>query len=203
MLSHTDNYLFTYFSVSKSVKTDIHDIITGTKSLKMKAIKKPKKFDMKKMEVPSFLYNVEDNTFSKKTISSSRIDLMNASNMLSSINIKKPQAEIVASNTKNSLFGHSNFVVPSIIVRNLKTFPMMRNQKVDLEDKKADIPNDNKILRITSAGEEYTKLPSVTKILATSMSEEAKAALEKWKQTKIEELGLEGFEKFNRGNIAD
>lgn len=202
-ISQLDNYLYYLFSVSKSTKCDIHDLIIGTKSpIKMKTIKKQKKYDMKTVQVPSFLYSGEDKMFPKETVSSNRINLVDSSSMLSSMNINKPRVEIVASNSKNSLFTHSTFGVPSIIVRNLKMFPMMRNQKVDLEDKKADTPNDNKILRITSTGQEFTKFPSVSKILQTSMSEEAKEALEKWKQKKIEELGLEGFQKFNQGKYC-
>jgi len=45
-------------------------------------------------------------------------------------------------------------------------------------------------------------MPSVTNILNTTMSEKSKAALENWKNSMIEKLGEDGFNKYSRGNIC-
>ncbi|XP_065346671.1 mitochondrial genome maintenance exonuclease 1-like [Cloeon dipterum] len=42
------------------------------------------------------------------------------------------------------------------------------------------------------------KVPSVTKILSATMSESSKAALEKWKANLIAQLGLEGFQEYQK-----
>lgn len=42
-------------------------------------------------------------------------------------------------------------------------------------------------------------LPSVTRILNATMSEQSKAALEKWKNSMIEKLGEDGFNQYTRG----
>lgn len=45
-------------------------------------------------------------------------------------------------------------------------------------------------------------LPSVTNILNSTMSEKSKAALEAWKKNKIEELGEDGFNEYNKGKFS-
>lgn len=44
-----------------------------------------------------------------------------------------------------------------------------------------------------------SNLPSVTRILNATMSEQSKAALEKWKNSMIEKLGEDGFNRYSRG----
>lgn len=44
-------------------------------------------------------------------------------------------------------------------------------------------------------------LPSVTNILNVTMSEQSKAALEKWKKNMIEKLGKDGFNEYSEGKI--
>lgn len=49
---------------------------------------------------------------------------------------------------------------------------------------------------------DYTEVPSVGKILQATMSDGARNALIKWKLTKIEELGEEGFLKLQKENLS-
>ncbi|XP_077290993.1 mitochondrial genome maintenance exonuclease 1-like [Arctopsyche grandis] len=144
--------------------------------------------------------NNADKIFSK-TNRTKFAEKTNTHSVCNPTQLNKPRVEILASNSKNSLFTHPNVGVPSIIIRNFKMFPMMSNQKVDLVDKKPEAVNEDKIIRVTSSGTQFMNFPSVTRVLDQTMSEESRAALEKWKQEKIEELGLEGFEKFNKTQL--
>jgi len=44
------------------------------------------------------------------------------------------------------------------------------------------------------------RIPSVTKVLSDTKSEDDKLVLEKWKQKMILKLGLSGFEEYQKGD---
>lgn len=44
-------------------------------------------------------------------------------------------------------------------------------------------------------------LPSVTNILNVTISEQSKAALERWKKNMIEKLGEDGFNEYSKGKL--
>lgn len=123
------------------------------------------------------------------------------SNIISVCNkLGKHQIEIVTPNVKNGILATSHIGVPSVIIRNLKLFPMISNQRASVASNVSDNePPEDKILKVTPGDSDHKSFPSVTKILSQTMAPEARAALEKWKQDKIAELGVEGFERFNKG----
>lgn len=51
--------------------------------------------------------------------------------------------------------------------------------------------------------EEFDKCsyPSVTSILSETKSESAKFVLERWKRKMVAQLGVEGFEKYQKGTL--
>lgn len=48
----------------------------------------------------------------------------------------------------------------------------------------------------------YNEVPSVGKILQATMSDSARNALMQWKLAKVEELGVDGFEKLQKENLG-
>lgn len=62
--------------------------------------------------------------------------------------------------------------------------------------------SEDKILQIKQHQNDYAQqYPSVTLILNKTMTDESRAALEKWKQERIAEMGQEEFDKFYQGKI--
>lgn len=60
--------------------------------------------------------------------------------------------------------------------------------------------SEDKIVQIKPHHNDYAQqYPSVTLILNKTMTEESRTALEKWKQERISEIGLEEFNKFYQG----
>lgn len=88
--------------------------------------------------------------------------------------------------------------LPEALINYLPQYPLFRQEKkTDFDDVKKDDP---KIMTISSREDKAcAHYPSVTNILSATMSEEAKLVLEKWKLRMIEELGMEGFEKYKSG----
>ncbi|CAK1582586.1 unnamed protein product [Parnassius mnemosyne] len=63
--------------------------------------------------------------------------------------------------------------------------------------------SEDKILQIKQHQNDFAKqYPSVTLILNKTMTDESRAALEKWKQERIAEMGLEEFNKFYEAQMA-
>lgn len=82
--------------------------------------------------------------------------------------------------------------LPDIIVRNIPTFPLFRGKGPHLL-KNQLFEGDE--LQFCDAH----ILPSVTKILSSTMSEASRVALRRWKQKMIADLGEEGFMEFYKG----
>lgn len=60
--------------------------------------------------------------------------------------------------------------------------------------------SEDKILQIKQHQNDFTQqYPSVTLILNKTMTEESRKTLEKWKQERIAEMGLEEFNRFHQG----
>lgn len=60
--------------------------------------------------------------------------------------------------------------------------------------------SEDKIIQIKPRQNDYAQqYPSVTLILNKTMTEDSRTALEKWKQERIAEMGLEEFNKFYQG----
>lgn len=60
--------------------------------------------------------------------------------------------------------------------------------------------SEDKILQIKPHQNDFAKqYPSVTLILNKTMTEDSRAALEKWKKERVAEMGLEAFNKFYEG----
>lgn len=60
--------------------------------------------------------------------------------------------------------------------------------------------SEDKILQIKQHKNDFTEqYPSVTLILNKTMTEESRKLLEKWKQERIAEMGLEEFNRFHQG----
>lgn len=60
--------------------------------------------------------------------------------------------------------------------------------------------SEDKILQIRQHQNDFTQqFPSVTLILNKTMTEESRKTLEKWKQERIAEMGLEEFNRFHQG----
>jgi hypothetical protein len=92
--------------------------------------------------------------------------------------------------------------LPDVIVRNIPTFPLLNESK----SMEWMVPTES-ILNVSSSTEQvnnkrdYLLYPSVSKILNATMSESSRAALKKWRQKMISELGEEGFINHYRGML--
>lgn len=101
------------------------------------------------------------------------------------------------SNTRTCI----NFVGVSLqnnTLRGLKTLAV--NNAAKSSPAQPGYASEDKILQIKQHQNDYAKqYPSVTLILNKTMTEESRAALEKWKQERIAELGQEEFNRFYEG----
>ncbi|GLH10451.1 Mitochondrial genome maintenance exonuclease 1 [Gryllus bimaculatus] len=107
---------------------------------------------------------------------------------------------IVNNIVRSSVFHKSNLRLPNIIVKNLAVFPLENKRKQTLRLSSSSSPilhvsptEDNDLVRTKS--KEY---PSVSRILNATLSDSSRAALQKWKENLIAELGEEGFQKYQR-----
>ncbi|XP_068628411.1 mitochondrial genome maintenance exonuclease 1-like isoform X2 [Battus philenor] len=124
-------------------------------------------------------------------------------------------------NSKNSLTSHQNIkagvsnesakkfsatenvhvLINNSTVRGIKTF-VASNAAISSPAEPGYVSED-KILQIKPHQNDFAKqIPSVTLVLNKTMTEESKAALEKWKQERIAELGQDEFNKFCEAQLA-
>jgi hypothetical protein len=92
--------------------------------------------------------------------------------------------------------------LPDVIIRNIPTFPLLNENKHTEWMAPAE-----SILSISLNNEEvkkrkdYLLYPSVSKVLNATMSDSSRAALKRWRQKMISELGEEGFLNHYRGML--
>ncbi|KAF4526027.1 hypothetical protein B566_EDAN000820, partial [Ephemera danica] len=87
----------------------------------------------------------------------------------------------------------SPLLLPDAVIKKLTSFPMTRKSKSEEKDAEAyDIVSMQK----------RHHLPSVSKILNATMSEGARMALQRWRSKLIEQLGEEGFLRYNQGQMS-
>jgi hypothetical protein len=90
--------------------------------------------------------------------------------------------------------------LPDVIIRNIPNFPLL-NESKDIEQ----MTPAGSILNTSSSTEQFDirkdclLYPSVSKILNATMSDSSRAALKRWRQNMISELGEEGFLSHYRG----
>lgn len=94
-----------------------------------------------------------------------------------------------------------NFVgvlLNNVAARNLSTSTVCNSARSS--PAQTGFASEDKILQIKQHQNDYAQQhPSVTLILNKTMTEESRTALEKWKQERIAEMGLEEFNKFYEG----
>lgn len=106
-------------------------------------------------------------------------------------------------NTKNCI----NFVgvlVNNTAVRYVSTTSICSSTKSSPAEPPAQpgYVSEDKILQIKQHRNDYAQqYPSVTLILNKTMTEESRNLLEKWKQERIAEMGLEEFNRFYEGML--
>jgi hypothetical protein len=93
--------------------------------------------------------------------------------------------------------------LPDVIVRNIPTFPLLNESKnteslMPAESVWNILPNNKYI----SNRKDYLLYPSVSKILNATMPDSSRAALKRWRQKMILELGEEGFLNHYRGMVG-
>ncbi|XP_068628401.1 mitochondrial genome maintenance exonuclease 1-like isoform X1 [Battus philenor] len=103
-------------------------------------------------------------------------------------------------NTKTCL-NYAAVLINNSTVRGIKTF-VASNAAISSPAEPGYVSED-KILQIKPHQNDFAKqIPSVTLVLNKTMTEESKAALEKWKQERIAELGQDEFNKFCEAQLA-
>ncbi|XP_046967801.1 mitochondrial genome maintenance exonuclease 1-like [Vanessa cardui] len=86
-------------------------------------------------------------------------------------------------------------------VRGIKTFVV--NNATGSSAAQPGYVSEDKILQIKQHQNDYAQqYPSVTLILNKTMTEESRKSLEKWKKERIEEMGLEEFNRFYQAQLA-
>ncbi|XP_038212566.1 mitochondrial genome maintenance exonuclease 1-like isoform X1 [Zerene cesonia] len=103
-------------------------------------------------------------------------------------------------NTRNIL-NFAGAVLNNIPIRGLQTSSLVNATKsIPAEP---GFVSEDRILQIKQHRNDYAQqYPSVTLILNKTMNEESKKALEKWKKERIEEMGLEEFNRFYQAQMA-
>jgi hypothetical protein len=102
-------------------------------------------------------------------------------------------------NSRNcaNLFG---VLLNNATVRGFKTFAPCSAAKSS--PAQPGYASDDGILQIKQHVNDYAKqYPSVTLILNKTMTNESQAALDKWKQERIAEMGLDEFNRFYEGML--
>lgn len=100
------------------------------------------------------------------------------------------------SNVEPKASESKNPLLPRPLVQHLLDFPIFEPHKSTADE----WSDKSSIMSLSQMDNKpCLKYPSVTRILSATMSEEAKAILEKWKMRKIEELGPRGFELYQAG----
>lgn len=90
--------------------------------------------------------------------------------------------------------------LPDVIIRNIPNFPLL-NESKDIEQMTPVVS----ILNMSSSSKQFDTrkdgllYPSVSKVLNATMSDSSRAALKRWRQKMISELGEEGFLNHYRG----
>jgi hypothetical protein len=93
--------------------------------------------------------------------------------------------------------------LPDVIVRNIPTFPLLNESKCTESKMTAkSISNTLPSTKQINNRKEYLLYPSVSKILNATMSDSSRAALKRWRQKMISELGEEGFLNHYRGMVG-
>merc|ERR1719474_423602 len=99
---------------------------------------------------------------------------------------------------KNEVTSFETNITDNVVVKPLKSYPMFSEYRVS-----SSVPDNNSLIDIMKFPYEYSpELPSVSRVLSATMSEESKAALAKWEKEKIALLGEEGFKKFKADMFA-
>lgn len=111
---------------------------------------------------------------------SGRYKEIDKNKLLEKLNSDKVEQEELKEISNNG----KKIIMPEIIVRKLTSVPMLAS---------------NPLQEMSHFDKEKVVFPSVTKILSETMSDESKAALERWKKNMIAELGEQGFFIFNKG----
>lgn len=97
---------------------------------------------------------------------------------------------------KKSNESKKSSLLSSTLIQKLLEFPIVETYKSP-DDKWS---SDCKIMSLSAMQEKSClKYPSVTRILSATMTEEAKAVLERWKMNMIEKLGEKGFDLYQAG----
>lgn len=90
--------------------------------------------------------------------------------------------------------------LPDVIIRNIPNFPLL-NESKDIEQitPAGSIVNMSLSTKQFDTRKDCLAYPSVSKILNATMSDSSRAALKRWRQKMISELGEEGFQDHYRG----
>jgi hypothetical protein len=92
--------------------------------------------------------------------------------------------------------------LPDVSVRNIPTFPLLNESKNTESMMPAkSVWNILPSTEYVSNRKDYLLYPSVSKILNATMSDSSRAALKRWRQKMISELGEEGFLNHYRGMV--
>ncbi|XP_012229763.1 uncharacterized protein [Linepithema humile] len=117
---------------------------------------------------------------------------------IESSSIHKNASNSNTSDIKNTSIKYvSSKSLSDIIIKNLLSFPIMGS-------KQESSTESTEIFSISGMDDPETiKFPSVTRILTETMPLESKLALEAWKKRMINQLGQEGFEKYQKALLED
>ena len=90
--------------------------------------------------------------------------------------------------------------LPDVIIRNIPNFPLL-NESKDIEQMTpaGSVLNMSLSTKQFDTRKDCLAYPSVSKILNATMSDNSRAALKRWRQKMISELGEEGFLNHYRG----
>lgn len=111
------------------------------------------------------------------------------------VTLKKETEKVSPNKTSSQL------KLPTVVIRNMTRFAMLHKEKNVLKESHPVQDILTIVEEKTRGPRQRTELtyPSVSKILNATMSDGSRAALKRWREKMISELGEEGFLKFYRG----
>uniref|UniRef100_A0A1B6M368 Mitochondrial genome maintenance exonuclease 1 n=1 Tax=Graphocephala atropunctata TaxID=36148 RepID=A0A1B6M368_9HEMI len=107
-----------------------------------------------------------------------------------------PSPNFVKSSVSES---SDEFVFKSSVPIDEKNYPLQNQEKLEIFSQDSPLENVLNYSFTNPLTKNYSKFPSVSKVMEETMSERNRIILSKWRKNMIADMGEEGFNKYNAG----
>lgn len=151
-----------------------------------------------------FEYTLKTNEISPKDANSKKITPSNGENLKNEIDTQERKSETNDNNNSETKVNLNATAPSAIIIQNMLSFSLYDSTKSGRIAHKKLLPVNKGVISLSAkADTSNNNLPSVTRILSATMSEDAKNALAFWKAGMIEKLGVDGFNEYQKNLFKD